>query len=71
MDWNVFLQSVGSVGFPIVACCVMFNYLEKEREAHRQEIESVTHALNENTHIISELKTIIESISRRINENDT
>lgn len=68
MDWNAVIQSIGSVGFPIVACGVMFSYLEKEREAHRQEIESVTHALNENTKIIAELKTIIEHISKEVTQ---
>ena len=65
MDWNGVLQAIGSVGFPIVACAVMFNYLEKERESHKEEITSVTHALNENTKVITELKTIIERLSDR------
>lgn len=65
MDWNGVLQAIGSVGFPIVACAVMFNYLEKERESHKEEIQSVTHALNENTKVITELKTIIERLTDR------
>lgn len=24
MDWNAALQAIGSVGFPIVACCALF-----------------------------------------------
>ena len=65
MDWNGVLQAIGSVGFPIVACAVMFNYLEKERESHKEEIQSVTHALNENTKVITDLKTIIERLTDR------
>ena len=65
MDWNGVLQAIGSVGFPIVACAVMFNYLEKERESHKEEIASVTHALNENTKVITDLKTIIERLTDR------
>jgi preprotein translocase subunit YajC len=65
MDWNVIIQNIGSVGFPIVACIVMFNYLEKERESHKEEIKSVTEALNQNTKVITELKAIIERLTER------
>lgn len=65
MDWNVIIQNIGSVGFPIVACIVMFNYLEKERESHKEEIKSVTEALNQNTKVITELKSIIERLTER------
>lgn len=65
MDWNSALQAIGSVGFPIVACTVMFTYLEKERDAHKEEMRSVTQALNENTKIIEQLKNVIEKIIDR------
>ena len=65
MDWNGVIQAIGSVGFPIVACGVMFSYLEKERESHKEEIASITHALNENTKVITELKIIIERLADR------
>ena len=65
MDVNGIMQAIGSVGFPIVACMVMFNYLEKERESHKEEIQSVTQALNENTKIIEQLKNVIERLDRR------
>ena len=29
MDWNTAIQAIGSVGFPIVACCGLF-YLYNE-----------------------------------------
>lgn len=59
MDINVISQAISSYGFPIVCCVVMFQYLEKERETHRQELEGMTKALNENTTIIKELKELI------------
>ena len=59
MDINVISQAISSYGFPIVCCVVMFKYLEKERETHRQEIEGMTHALSENTNVIKELKQMI------------
>ena len=65
MDVNNITQAIASVGFPIVACAVMFRYLEKEREDHKEEIASMTKALNENTNVIKELKNIIERLTDR------
>lgn len=67
MDVNTVTQAISSFGFPIVACIVMFKYLEKERESHKEEMQSITKALNDNTAILNELKNVIERLSR----NDT
>ena len=56
---NMWASFISSYGFPIVCCIVMFKYLEKERETHRQELDAMTRALNENTNIIKELKEMI------------
>lgn len=56
---NMWASFISSYGFPIVCCVVMFKYLEKEREVHRQEIDGMTKALNENTSIIKDLKETI------------
>lgn len=63
MDVTAISQAISSYGFPIVCCVVMFNYLEKEREAHKEEINSITQALNENSRIINELKHVIERLT--------
>lgn len=39
MDWDVALQAIGSVGFPIVACCGLF-YL------YNQTITKITNTLD-------------------------
>lgn len=39
MDWDVVLQAIGSVGFPIVACCGLF-YL------YNQTITKITNTLD-------------------------
>lgn len=56
---NMWASFISSYGFPIVCCVVMFKYLEKERETHRQELDGMTRALNENTNIIKDLKEMI------------
>lgn len=55
-------QLIGTLGFPIVACCVVFWYLQKESENHKQEMTSMRDAVNANTNVIAELKTIMQHL---------
>ena len=68
MDVNTLLQAVGSLGFPIAACCILFYYLNQERESHKQEMDSVTKALNDNTTVMVQLKEMIQTILGLKNE---
>ena len=47
MDFQSILTAISTVGFPIAACCVMFWYMNKERESHQQETKELTAAINE------------------------
>lgn len=69
MDANQIIQAVGSLGFPIVACCAMFSFLQKEQESHKAEMALVTEALNRNTEVLTELKTIIGMLTGRKTTN--
>lgn len=62
MDYTAIQTFITSVGFPIAACCVMFWYLNKERESHQAETESLTKVLTENTQAINELKSAITAL---------
>ena len=62
MDVNTLMQVIGALGFPIAACCAMFYYLNQERESHKEEMASVTKALNDNTTIMVQLKEMIQTI---------
>ena len=66
MDLTNIASLVGSLGFPIVCCVVMFLQLEKDREsnnamresdrvAHAKEMEKITEALNNNTIVMQRL----------------
>lgn len=66
MDVQAILGMVGSLGFPIVACVVMFKYLsderdnnnkqrELDRQEHKVEMQRVTDALNNNTLVMQKL----------------
>lgn len=69
MDVTQVMQAIGSLGFPIVACCALFYYLNKEQESHKTEMGAVTEALNRNTDALLELKTIITMLTGRRNNN--
>lgn len=69
MDANQIIQAVGSLGFPIVACGAMFYFLQKEQESHKAEMAMVTEALNRNTEVLTELKTIIGMLTGRKTTN--
>lgn len=64
MDINTLTQLIGALGFPISACIALFWYLNKERESHHEEMQSMTHALNQNTNVLTELKTFLEVVTR-------
>lgn len=65
MDVTQIMQAIGTLGFPIVACCALFYYLNKEQESHKEEMGAVTEALNRNTEALLELKTIITMLTGR------
>lgn len=62
MDVNMLMQAVGTLGFPIVACAVLFYYLNQERESHKNEMDSITKALRDNTEVMVQLKEMIKTI---------
>lgn len=49
MDVNSIIQLVGSLGFPIVACGAMFWRMVKSDEQHKEEMNKMSEALNNNT----------------------
>lgn len=59
MDLEIVLQAVSTIGFPIAACVGLFWYLNEERKSHKEEMEAVTKALNDNTLVMNELKTML------------
>lgn len=60
MDFTVISQLIGSLGFPIVACCAMFYMYNRQTEAHKEEMNKFTEAINNNTSTINELMNLIK-----------
>ena len=67
MDIATITSLIGTLGFPIAACIALFYYLNKEREVHEKEIDELKNCISENNTILAALKTLLESIERRIN----
>lgn len=74
MDYNVIVNLIGSVGFPIVMCIVLFKYITTLTENHKNEVnllknaldanmERLNEAMTSNTQILFELSTLIKHIT--------
>lgn len=55
MDFQEVVQLVGSLGFPIVMCLMMYYRMDKQDEVHKQEMDKITESLNNNTIALTKL----------------
>lgn len=73
MDMQTIVSLIGSLGFPIVMCLIMFKYIEqveadnketieKMTQSHKEETDSLKDAFNNNTQVLTELKTMISAL---------
>lgn len=60
MDVNTMIQLVGSLGFPIVACGALFWRMVKSDEQHKEEMNKISEALNNNTTALVKLTEKLE-----------
>jgi len=56
MDVNVIIQAIGSVGFPIVACCALFYLYDKTITKLTTTLEKVDKTLDKVFDKVSEMK---------------
>ena len=55
MDVTAIVQVISSLGFPIAVCLICFWYINTLEETHRNEVQKLTDALNNNTLIMQKL----------------
>ena len=60
-SFNLVLQAISTVGFPIVICLIMIYILYQTEENHKKEISEMMKALENNTIAINHLTDIINS----------
>lgn len=65
MDFTTISQLIGSLGFPIVACIMLYLRMEKADERHREEMDKLTESLNNNTLALTKLS---ERLSSKVEE---
>ena len=59
MDIASITQFVNQLGFPIACVIAMFYMLNKEMEAHKEEVDKMITALNNNTLVLEHIKTML------------
>lgn len=58
--YTMLVQLIGSVGFPIVCCVMMWRQMLTQEEHHKGEMNSITTALNNNTSVLQKLVDRLE-----------
>ena len=53
------VTAISTVGFPIVMCILIFYYMEKESESHKQEVDGLKE-------VLTELKVSITQLTDKI-----
>ena len=60
MDVQVLTSLIGSLGFPIVCCIGLFWYLTKTAKQHKEEMDKMSEAINNNTNVMNQLISKLE-----------
>lgn len=55
MDINTITSLIGTVGFPIVCVIGMAWFVYKQLNTHKEEMDKMTEALNNNTRVLSQI----------------
>jgi hypothetical protein len=71
MDLDIIMQAISTIGFPIACCIGLFWYLNAERESHKEETAALSKALNDNTLVMQELKTMLKMILELGEDDET
>ena len=66
MDVQSMSQIIASLGFPIVAACAMFWYVNKQAERHKEETKAMQDSLNENSKVLAGLKDLIQTLVTKL-----
>lgn len=65
MDYELIMNAITNLGFPIVVCAALFWYINKQNENHKEEINALRSTITENTNILHELKELIKAIASK------
>lgn len=60
MDYSQLTDVIQNVGFPIFMCLLLIWYMINQRKEHKEEIEKMTSAINNNTVVLAELVALMK-----------
>lgn len=52
MDISAITQLISNVGFPVACTIALFYFWNKERESHKEEMNTLKDAINNNTQVM-------------------
>lgn len=55
MNWQDIANLITTIGFPIAVCLICFWYINKMQESHKQEIDKLSEAVQNNTIVMQKL----------------
>lgn len=63
MDANAIVTMISTVGFPIAACVALFWQTNEMQKSHKEEMDGVKEALNNNTLVVQKLVDKLSDIT--------
>lgn len=58
--FDILVQAITQVGFPIAMCVLMFWFLNKEQNTHKEEMNELKEVIAKNNEVLASLKQLIE-----------
>ena len=68
MDANAIVAAIGSVGFPIVACCALFYLYDKTITKLTSTLDKVTETLDKMDNTLERVMDKIDNLEKKVNE---
>lgn len=69
MDANVILSAIGSVGFPIVACCALFYLYDKTITKLTSTLDKVTETLDKMDNTLERVMDKIDNLENAVRKD--
>lgn len=60
MDITNVIQAISTVGFPIAMCLILMWYIKSNDDNHKEEMDKITDALNNNTVALTKLASKLD-----------
>ena len=67
MDANAIISAIGSVGFPIVACCALFYLYDKTITKLTATLDKVTTTLDKMDNTLERVVDKIDDLEKKVN----